>query len=261
MAPEVANRDEISPKADMFSIGVMMVCVLMPEIWDARMPKTTTMVLKLFNRDHDCSALSKHLLKEPLPSTEALTEASVSVVEAIEREQLFDVVSQLLNADPTKRPGASNVLDHPFFEKIQLVEAPIAPTTQPRRLGDGACLLYTVVHGGEQASDAGINWEQIHFNEAAVQFHLMIGAQRNVRVQEVLVIVNEALRVQFESKRDALDAAGKSTREIWVFHGTGSQDNIDSIITDGFRVPPAGEETNGARYGQGEYAYIDIHQN
>jgi len=82
----------------------------------------------------------------------------------------------------------------------------------------------------------------------------MIGAQRNVRVQEVLVTVNEALRVQFESKRDALDAAGKSTREIWVFHGTGSQDNIDSIITDGFRVPPAGEETNGARYGQGIYA-------
>lgn len=120
MAPEVANRDEISPTADMFSIGVTMVCVLMPEIWDARMPKSTTMVLKLFNRDHDCSALSKHLLKEPLPSTEALTEASVSVVEAIEREQLCDVVSQLLNADPTKRPGASNVLDHPFFEKIQL---------------------------------------------------------------------------------------------------------------------------------------------
>jgi len=82
----------------------------------------------------------------------------------------------------------------------------------------------------------------------------MIGMQRNVRVQEVLVIVNEALRVQFESKRDALDAAGKSTREIWVFHGTGSQDNIDFIITDGFRVPPAGEETNGARYGQGIYA-------
>ena len=102
-----------------------------------------------------------------------------SRVEAVEREQLHDVVSQLLNADPTKRPGASNVLDHPFFEKIQLVEAPIAPTTQPRRLGDGACLLYTVVHGGEQASDAGINWEQIHFNEAAVQFRLMIGAQRN----------------------------------------------------------------------------------
>jgi len=256
MAPEVANRNPVSPKADMFSFGVTMVCVLMAEIWDTRMPKTTMEVLEIFHREQDGSALSKHLLEEPLRSSEALVGSSGPVIEAIECEQLFDVVSQLLNVDPIKRPSANQVLDHPFFEKIKLVEAPLAPTTPPRLLGDGACLVYTVTHAGEQASNAGMTWEQIHFNEAAVQFHLMIGAQRNVRVQEVLVIVNEALRVQFESKREALDAAGKPTHEIWVFHGTGSQANVDAIITGGFRVPPAGEETNGARYGQGENIHI-----
>lgn len=247
IAPEVAMRAELSPSADMFSFGITMVCVLLPHIWQNRMPKTTAEVLKMF--EGDPCGLSKHLLQEPF-AEEASAGGSGAVVDAMELKQVSDVLTRLLNADASKRPSAEEVLDHPFFAQVQLVEAPpLVPTIPPQVLGE--CLVYHVTHGGEQACSRGVNWEQTHFNEAAVQFHLMMGLQRNARAREVLVTVNDKLRAQFESKREALKAAGKPTSEIWVFHGTGSQASIDSILTEGFRIPPAGAEPNGAAYGRG----------
>jgi hypothetical protein len=74
-------------------------------------------------------------------------------------------------------------------------------------------------------------------------------------VNEVLVCVNESAKQRFEAKRAALAAAGKPTNEIWVFHGTASQQNIDSIISGGFRVGGVDGHAiaNAAVHGNGVY--------
>ena len=74
-------------------------------------------------------------------------------------------------------------------------------------------------------------------------------------MNEVLVCVNESAKQRFEAKRAALAAAGKPTNEIWVFHGTASQQNIDSIISGGFRVGGVDGHpiANAAVHGNGVY--------
>ena len=51
-----------------------------------------------------------------------------------------------------------------------------APTTAPIEVvgPGGTCRTYRVRHGGE-AADTEATWESLHFNEAAVQFYLMLG--------------------------------------------------------------------------------------
>ena len=73
-------------------------------------------------------------------------------------------------------------------------------------------------------------------------------------MREVVVYVNDATKRRFEAKREALRAAGKSTNEIWVFHGTSSQSVINSIMREGFRVGGKGVAVaNGSVYGRGVY--------
>ena len=258
IAPEVRLSAQVSPKSDMFSFGVTLVRVLLSEVWATRMPKSTGEVVELFQRGGD-SALAELLLKSPVSLRRAEVSggggggggrSGPSVIETEQLKQLTDILTKLLSNDPAKRPTAEETLEHPFFAPVRLVEA--APTTRPRLLAGGACQVHTVTHSGERAlATAESSWEQTHFNTAVAQFHLMMGAQRNVLTIEVEVCVNDALTAQFESKREALRAAGKPTGEIWVFHGTGSRVNIESIITRGFIVPPAGAETNGAVHGRG----------
>lgn len=183
----------------------------------------------------------------------ARSERHVALLDWERRKQLFDLLPQLLSGDPSKRLSADEALDHPLFQTLRLVEAPKdKPATKPRMVGGGGCKVYTAVHSGEHA--LAQSWEQLHFNEAAAQFHLMMGAQRGARAREVLIVVNETLSAQFEKKKETLRDAGKATSEVWVFHGTGSQANIDSILSDGFRVGGEGVAIqNGAAYGRGVY--------
>ena len=256
VAPEVRKTAKVSPASDMFSFGITMLRVLVPDIWDTRMPKTTAEVIGMFDGTRDDDALSKHLLRDPLnfAGTGAADAASgsASAAEAEDLKLFCDVITKLLHADPGKRPSAAKLLDHAFFESVRLIEVSKEPTSVPRLLGGGACKVYTATHGGEQAL-ADPTWEQSHFSQAAVQFHLMMGSQTNDRVREVLICVNDQLTAQFESKREALRREGKPDSEIWIFHGTGSQTNVDAIVTNGFVVPPAGRETNGAVHGRGIY--------
>ena len=82
------------------------------------------------------------------------------------------------------------------------------------------------------------------------------GGGRGASVKEVVVCVNETARQRFEAKRAELAAAGKPINEIWVFHGTSTQQNIDNIVSSGFRV--GGTDgvpiANGAVHGNGVYA-------
>ena len=89
---------------------------------------------------------------------------------------------------------------------------------------------------------------RLHFTDAG-------GGGRGASVNEVLVCVNESAKQRFEAKRAALAAAGKPTNEIWVFHGTASQQNIDSIISGGFRVGGVDGHAiaNAAVHGNGVY--------
>ena len=74
-------------------------------------------------------------------------------------------------------------------------------------------------------------------------------------VSEVVVYINDVTKRQFEAKRNSLRAAGKPTNEIWVFHGTNKQKDIDSIMRGGFKVGGKGVAVkNGPRYGHGVYA-------
>jgi len=237
------------------------------------MPKTTAGVLEIFERDGD-SALVKRLFTPSLEPQDFVCigggggggggggNLDLSTITTVEKvKQLSDLLPRLLTADPAHRFNAEETLDHPFFAStVHLVEAPkTAPKTQPKVLGSKGCecLVYKVKHSGEVVR-AEMTWEQSHFNEAAAQFHLMLGARKSLRVREVAVCVNEKLKAQFESKSEAMRAAGKPTGEIWVFHGTGNMENIDSIIVEGFKVPPPGGETNGARYGRGKLQILRL---
>ena len=98
------------------------------------------------------------------------------------------------------------------------------PTTAPVEVAGagGSCQTYRLVHGGETANSEA-TWESLNYNEAAVQFYLMLGRERRAQVDEVLVCVNDQARERFEAKRAALLAAGKPVDEMWVFHGTPTQ--------------------------------------
>ena len=114
-----------------------------------------------------------------------------------------------------------------------------APATPATAVGPaGECKVYRVRHAGETAA-AVPTWESLHFNEAAVQFHLMlgVGSTRGASVREVLVCVNETTQRRFEARRAELEAAGKPTGEIWVFHGTGTQVRTRAARSAVVRVP------------------------
>ena len=98
------------------------------------------------------------------------------------------------------------------------------PTTAPVEVAGagGSCQTYRLVHGGETANSEA-TWESLNYNEAAVQFYLMLGGGVRAHVDEVLVCVNDQARERFEAKRAALLAAGKPVDEMWVFHGTPTQ--------------------------------------
>ena len=75
------------------------------------------------------------------------------------------------------------------------------------------------------------------------------------RVKKVFAYDSEAARARFKTCKDQFKAAGRSTRERWVFHGTATLANAHGIVKEGFKV--GGQKghtiTNGAIYGEGVY--------
>ena len=78
-------------------------------------------------------------------------------------------------------------------------------------------------------------------------------------VKAIYVYESANAKAKFRECRAAFDAAGKSTKEEFVFHGTPRRANADSIVQEGFRV--GGQNGHaiavGAVYGQGVYSDTD----
>ncbi|KAL8278857.1 hypothetical protein RQP46_008728 [Phenoliferia psychrophenolica] len=60
-----------------------------------------------------------------------------------------------------------------------------------------------------------------------------------LQIKTVTHFINHTLLCRFEAAKEALRAAGRSTEEVMIFHGTPSA-NIPSIMKNGFRIGPSG---------------------
>ena len=74
-------------------------------------------------------------------------------------------------------------------------------------------------------------------------------------------VVNSTLFNRFKSAKSALKQQGKSTEEIWAYHGTHSN-NLDSIVKNGFYLPSRKgySRSNGTAWGNGLYIGATIRQ-
>ena len=75
-------------------------------------------------------------------------------------------------------------------------------------------------------------------------------------VEVIDVYENPRVAAQFRRQRDAFASDGKSTEEIWVFHGTAAA-NVAAIMAEGFRV--GGKDvavSHGSLHGRGVYTAI-----
>uniref|UniRef100_A0A6S8EHV3 PARP catalytic domain-containing protein n=1 Tax=Aureoumbra lagunensis TaxID=44058 RepID=A0A6S8EHV3_9STRA len=65
---------------------------------------------------------------------------------------------------------------------------------------------------------------------------------------------SETTSSNFQSKKDEFAKAGIPTKEIWVFYGTFSDENIKRIMSEGFKVGGSQVKIkNGSAYGRGVY--------
>ena len=97
------------------------------------------------------------------------------------------------------------------------------------------------------------------FNIAYGHFFRLMGFRRNqsqqIAIAQVDVYVNPLLAGQFQQELAGLSGRGRPCEEDWVFHGTGSTENVAKIMLEGFKV--GGSDgvpvVNGTAYGNGVY--------
>ena len=94
------------------------------------------------------------------------------------------------------------------------------------------------------------------FGEAATQFNEMLKRSgQEIRQVDYYGFENSQMQEAFTAKKAEFHSADKDDGEIWVFHGTGNEANIDSIMKGGFKIGGQGghDVTNGTAWGQGVY--------
>ena len=100
-------------------------------------------------------------------------------------------------------------------------------SSQTVRLKDGKMAVRIRLRACDVGSERSLDVE--HFNIAAFQFAKFFKMQRTDAVRAIDVYTeNTFVRDRFVKKKDALRAAGCSTKEIYVFHGTSSE-NIHKV--------------------------------
>ena len=100
----------------------------------------------------------------------------------------------------------------------------------------------------------------MEFNMAYGQFlRLMKAGEKpwdaQVKIVQVDVYDNPLLAERFQNELISLSARGRPLEEDWVFHGTGSADNVQRIMLEGFKVGGIDgiPMSNGAKHGNGVY--------
>jgi hypothetical protein len=97
-----------------------------------------------------------------------------------------------------------------------------------------------------------ISRELNEFQTASSQFYHHMQSQSQ-KITMVEVYENATLEVAYENKKNDLAAKGRGVNEVWVFHGTKSQ-NVQLIMADGFKVGGQGVPVaTGTKFGQGVY--------
>ena len=111
-----------------------------------------------------------------------------------------------------------------------------------------------IKHDGAAAQDPE---HSKRFGEAFTQFNIMLQSQRVVQDISVEYYGGDQdgpLKSAFDSKRAQFRSEGKDCTETWVFHGTGKEANIRSIMTGGFKI--GGQDVPvavGSLHGHGVY--------
>ena len=110
-----------------------------------------------------------------------------------------------------------------------------------------------IIHQGAAVLDPDLSKR---FGEAATQFNEMLKRSgQTIRQIDYYGFENSQMQAAFTAKKAEFRSAGKDDGEIWVFHGTGNEANIDSIMKGGFKI--GGQDghhvTNGTAWGQGIY--------
>ena len=114
---------------------------------------------------------------------------------------------------------------------------------------NGGVSKYTIVDPG-----ASFSKELAEYNMAFAQFSRLVEGFRP-KIDKIDVYENPVLEANFKAEEAKMAREGISTEATWVFHGTSSNSNIDSIMLDGFKVGGEGVPVaNGTAYGRGVYS-------
>jgi len=103
------------------------------------------------------------------------------------------------------------------------------------------------------SQSASVCRETDEFNKASAQYVKMLGETAPLP-RRVDYYESETTSSNFQSKKDEFAKAGIPTKEIWVFYGTFSDENIKRIMSEGFKVGGSQVKIkNGSAYGRGVY--------
>src|SRR5579863_6116258 len=74
------------------------------------------------------------------------------------------------------------------------------------------------------------------------------------RITQINTVVNPAIQKVYDTKRTEMSQASKDAKEIFAFHGTPKDSNIDDITRHNFDLSKLGSTTgNKGWYGSGVY--------
>ncbi|XP_070565989.1 uncharacterized protein [Ptychodera flava] len=138
-------------------------------------------------------------------------------------------------------------------EKIGKEGMPLVPGETEALAGNK--VVYFPLFAEREYKEGSAN--QVHFRLAESQFYRLLATGANVRIEKVDYVVSPGLVKRFRKARENLERKRGVDKSypVLAFHGT-ADDNIDSIVREGFKVP--GEDgfqhaTDTGFYGSGVY--------
>ena len=149
-----------------------------------------------------------------------------------------------------RRAYSASYLDHSTNHRPALPGAELvwSNCTRQEKL-NGGVVKYTITNPGSSYTK-----ELCEYNMAFAQFSRLVeGCQP--KVQKIDVYENPAMQARFDAEQARMAGEGIVADVTWVFHGTSTCSNIESIMVEGFKV--GGEDVpvaHGSVYGRGVYS-------